>query len=155
MPLQKEVYFDNTLSYTEQYKHYQTDSFYGRLKESKSVFWLDSNGIERATLTSFKWTYQSNELTQTISVTTHDNLKYNTSNITSIFTGKMVSLIDIQGNTSHWQYDGLNRVTREIQNRNTQFEQSKTFSYSMLVTGNQTKETDIYGNTDNIYFDDK
>lgn len=63
-----------------------------------------------------------------------DKLSKTTTTTSSRFTGLVLEETDLDGNTSHYTWDGLGRLTSTVNNPGTEFETHETFKHTVVLS---------------------
>ncbi len=116
-----------------------------------------SDNISYKTTQAFTFSYSGNELTQTLTTTTHDNLTITATQRQSCWSGRILSTSDTQGNDTHYTYDGLGRIlTKTYLPMDQKYRNQTVYTYSLTDqdgTRPSTKITDHEGNWTCTWFD--
>ena len=110
----------------------------GRLRERTTIHYAN-DGSNNSYATHETFDYQDdtsrypNGLKKSQNLTAHDQLAdaltITSSQVSSMFTGRVWQKVDAQGNVTHYDFDGLGRRTKRVYDPGTPYENSLTYDY--------------------------
>lgn len=129
---------------------------FGREKQRKTTLTPDVKKIPAVSYSRTEdFIYESREkgLFQSVTLTSHDNLKLTRSTLRDPVLGHLLSETDSQGVTTKYSYDKAGRIVTRTEASGTSWEKTFTWSYTLDSTGLVTTATDPAGNGVKTFFD--
>jgi YD repeat-containing protein len=147
----------NLLTRVVSYDENTGSATFGRPVQQKATI-FDNSGNGYTQQLDYTWAQDSNTITETQKLTTHDNHATVTSESRSRFTEQVMTATDVLGNVMKMTYDSMGRPLTRTANPGTEYESKETWQYNLIASGGTvssiaTLYTDPKGNSQQVRYD--